>query len=67
VRVSGTDFDVSQNARNQVTPEGDCAIAVTRNSEEKSIRHIDPIWACHGLVRSLNSFMLPFATLTICD
>ena len=43
VCVSGTDFDVSQIARNQVTTEGACATVVTRNCEEKSLRHVDPI------------------------
>jgi hypothetical protein len=43
VRVSGTDFDVSQIARNQVTAEGACATAFMRNEEEKSLRHVDPI------------------------
>ena len=44
------DGNAGTNERNQVTPEGECATAVTRNSEEKFIRHVDSIWSCHGLV-----------------
>ena len=43
VCVSGTDFDVSQTRAIRSQPEGACATVVTRNEEEKSLRHVDPI------------------------
>jgi hypothetical protein len=65
VRVSGTDFDVSQNARNQVTTEGEWATAVIRNEEGKSMRHVDPILRLCCVRSPANN--LPIATLLICD